>query len=237
MSFSNVVSYLMAWAKLKHFSSCSPQLHIECPQSAAGPEFHHSHAPDKAPQCHATCQSRNLFLSQVHQSSAWILAAEHGHNQVNTPTVKSNQHSTQTLLFKWYRTNLYINRDLNLDSRQCYITAQLRVSTHCVFKGHQRGPSVNTTPNLLLTHGCSTDLQMSPTILINSHHIALTDIIYCKLYRKKTAHSLPDFVPVSVAQWANPHEPQCATRPDWLATVTGPGSTPGLGVSFSAKLD
>ena len=43
--------------------------------------------------------------------------------------------------------------------------------------------------------------------------------------------------PVSVAQWANPHEPQCATRPDWLATATGPGSTPGLGVSFSAKLD
>ena len=43
--------------------------------------------------------------------------------------------------------------------------------------------------------------------------------------------------PVSVAQWANPHEPQCATRPDWLVTATGPGSTPGLGVSFSAKLD
>jgi len=41
--------------------------------------------------------------------------------------------------------------------------------------------------------------------------------------------------PVSVAQWANPHEPQCATRPDWLVTATGPGSTPGLGLSFSAS--
>jgi len=41
--------------------------------------------------------------------------------------------------------------------------------------------------------------------------------------------------PVSVAQWANPHEPQCATRPDWLVTATGPGSTLGLGVSFSAS--
>ena len=38
-----------------------------------------------------------------------------------------------------------------------------------------------------------------------------------------------------MAQWANPHEPQCATRPDWLVTATGPGSTPGLGVSFSAS--
>ena len=43
------------------------------------------------------------------------------------------------------------------------------------------------------------------------------------------------WTPVSVAQWANPHEPQCATRPDWLVTATGPGSTPGLGVSFSAS--
>jgi len=41
--------------------------------------------------------------------------------------------------------------------------------------------------------------------------------------------------PVSVAQWANAHEPQCATRLDWLVTATGPGSTPGLGVSFSAS--
>jgi len=45
----------------------------------------------------------------------------------------------------------------------------------------------------------------------------------------------PPLTPVSVAQWANAHEPQCATRPDWLVTATGLGSTPGLGVSFSAS--